>query len=375
MNHDYLTELDADIPVVDTETNRSEYEPKTNALFIAADTGAVYRGDGDEWTLFGTVTPDAPADDPTEPKCPDPESPAEPVDPTEPDTPPTEPLTEGAFLFEGFEDRSYNMIEMPDDTGGYVPDHPEAVVLSDYARTGNTSFRLRVDYDWEYPAGVRRGTNKPIPDHRSTMASKGYSVYGEPFWFAFSLGLDEEWKPDSHVEQVQEFHRDLSKNPGDTLSKKKDYSGSKPGKPISTWVDGNRLKFRNSYVTNGQAHDDIIDGPRVSAGNWYDIVMNLKWVRDDMDDTGFIRVWVNDEQVMDYTGNTTSLDVAPPRPPELRIYKWLWNQSRITPDEKTRTYYFDEVRYGWADATYEDMRPGERPGTSGESVYPEWWPF
>lgn len=286
------------------------------------------------------------------------------------------PLTNGAFLFEGFENREYNMVEMPEDTGGYVPNHPEAVTLSDYARVGDTSFRLRVDYGWEYHDRIRRGSNKPIPDNRSLMASKGYSQWDTPFWFAFSLGLDENWSPDSHIEQVQECHRDLSKNSGDTHEERKASSGSKPGKPVSTQIDGRTLQFRNDWTENGEERNQITEAPEpLEAGNWYDIVYNINWTNElNSDGDGFLRVWVDGEQVVDHTGNTVARDIAPPRPPELRIYKWIWNQSDITPDNTQRTYYFDEVRYGWGDAEYSDMAPGARDGKSGESVYPSWWP-
>lgn len=281
--------------------------------------------------------------------------------------------TGGAFLFEGFEDSNYNMMaDTNEENESFSPNYDDAIVISPYARVGNNSLRLRIDYDWNYPDGIRRGTNKPICDNRDLIEQQGYSQWGEPFWFAFSLGLDSDWQPDSLLDQVHEFHRELSENPGSTNQEKKDYSGSDPGKPITTLIDGNQMQFRNSYVTDGTAYDEFLDGPTVSAGNWYDIVMNLKWVKDDMDDTGFIRVWVNGEQYVDYSGNTTALDVAPPRAPELRIYKWQWdNQS---PDLTRRQYYFDEVRFGWGDAQYSDMVPGPRQGTSGESIYPEWWP-
>lgn len=337
-----------------------EEMPYEDTLFFDLSSGEIYVGDGEEWGEPRWVLP-----------SPDDSDDEESGDDTE-----ESPLTGNAFLFEGFENHDYNMIEMPDDTGGYVPKNPEAVVLSDYSRSGDTSFRLRVDYDWEYPDGVRRGTNKPIPNHRDEMKNQGYSTWNTPFWFAFSLGLDDEWRPDSHIEQVQEFHRDLSDNPGDSLSEKKEYSGSKPGKPVSTQIDGRTMQFRSDWMEDGEAKSFIEPAPfDLKAGQWYDVVMNINWSNErHADGEGFMKIWVNDTLVVDYDGNTVANDVAPPRPPELRIYKWLWNQDRITPDEKTRTYYFDDIRYGWEDAEYSDMIPGEREGTSGESVYPSWWP-
>ena len=49
----YFTDVDSDIPIKDTDANKSNYTPKDGATFIATDTGAVYNGDGSTWTLVG----------------------------------------------------------------------------------------------------------------------------------------------------------------------------------------------------------------------------------------------------------------------------------------------------------------------------------
>ena len=51
--------LDTDAPLIDTEANLSQYTPKTDALFIASDTGERYVGDGSSWVGLpapGTAT-------------------------------------------------------------------------------------------------------------------------------------------------------------------------------------------------------------------------------------------------------------------------------------------------------------------------------
>lgn len=291
--------------------------------------------------------------------------------------PQTGTRTDGAFLYESFEQGDeYNIISVPGGVGEYVPTNNNAIQIDDqFARTGTRSFRLHVDYEWSYPSNIRRGTNKPIPDNRGLMQEQGYSTWEEPIWFAFSLGLPQNWQPDSIVEQVQEFHRDLSENPGGSNGARKDYSGSRSGKPVTTRIDGRTLEIRNDWMADGEEHNQITAAPvTLQAGNWYDVVINAKWTNENNGDgEGFLRVWVNDHLVVDHQGNTVANDVAPPRPPELRIYKWRWDDSSVTPDQRTRTYFFDEIRYGWSHATYEDMVPGSRGNI--ESRYPEWWTF
>lgn len=49
-------QLDTEAPIVDADTARSNYTAKANALYVAHDTGAVYRGDGTSWVQIGDLT-------------------------------------------------------------------------------------------------------------------------------------------------------------------------------------------------------------------------------------------------------------------------------------------------------------------------------
>lgn len=267
------------------------------------------------------------------------------------------------FLHEGFEDDNA-IIDDDETTHTYVPNEPDAITYTtEDARVGTRSLRLHTDYNWDFPSNIRRGTVKPIPESEAwgdlEKRDPPWGVWGQPFWLGFSLGLPSYWVEDNKIEQVFEFHRDLSDNPGDTNQEKKDYSGSSDGKPLSVRIDGTELHFFSNWTEGGVSQVFDIAAPQtLQAGNWYDIVMNIKWTKEDDADTGFQRVWVNDQQVVDYTGDTVANDVAHPRPPEYRIYKWLWDSG--TSNTTERTYYFDEMRYADGDASYEDVTPGVR---------------
>ena len=47
--------LEVATPIVDTDSNRSSYTPKTDALYVTWDNGEVYRGDGNSWDIIGTI--------------------------------------------------------------------------------------------------------------------------------------------------------------------------------------------------------------------------------------------------------------------------------------------------------------------------------
>jgi hypothetical protein len=48
-------QLDSDVEIRDEETNRSQYEPKQGAKFLATDTKKVFLGDGANWNYLTTL--------------------------------------------------------------------------------------------------------------------------------------------------------------------------------------------------------------------------------------------------------------------------------------------------------------------------------
>lgn len=50
-----FSEMDADIPIVDSDGVKSEYEPNERSLYIAKDTGVLYVGDGSSWNKLGSL--------------------------------------------------------------------------------------------------------------------------------------------------------------------------------------------------------------------------------------------------------------------------------------------------------------------------------
>jgi len=46
--------LDTDVEIRDLDANKSNYEPKSGAKFLATDTKHVYLGNGDSWEQFAS---------------------------------------------------------------------------------------------------------------------------------------------------------------------------------------------------------------------------------------------------------------------------------------------------------------------------------
>jgi hypothetical protein len=59
LNENFVA-LDRDVPVWDTESNKSDYTPVTGAHFIATDSGVLYQGDGSAWVAIGELQTDEP---------------------------------------------------------------------------------------------------------------------------------------------------------------------------------------------------------------------------------------------------------------------------------------------------------------------------
>lgn len=53
--NDNFYSLDADVEIRDSDANKTDYQPKSGAKFLATDTGAVYLGDGSEWQRIGDL--------------------------------------------------------------------------------------------------------------------------------------------------------------------------------------------------------------------------------------------------------------------------------------------------------------------------------
>jgi hypothetical protein len=54
--NDNFERIDTDVEIRDTEANLDQYQPNSNAKFLATDTGSVYIGDGQQWQRLGSVT-------------------------------------------------------------------------------------------------------------------------------------------------------------------------------------------------------------------------------------------------------------------------------------------------------------------------------
>jgi len=109
--------------------------------------------------------------------------------------------------------------------------------------------------------------------------------------------------------------------------------------------------FTGTNDTNPIDSGRLDTGFRFERDVWYDIVVNMK-LNDNEDGSGFYRVWVNSQQVVDYAGDLGFSNVT--KNNALRFGQY---SNYFEPGE--RTIYFDEFRQG---TTFADVAPVPEPG-------------
>jgi|APHM01.1.fsa_nt_gi hypothetical protein len=281
---------------------------------------------------------------------------------------------DGVYLHEGFEGGpgDFGSVRVPEE-------HREEALrfVDEPSRTGGQALQLQVkhptEHGWSYDDLNNVRAEVGTHNNRWGYQSDGIGVVGEPFWFAFSLYVPDDWMPDTQPVNLAEFHRDQGANE-DGFDERWGIEGGGSGKPwvlhTSTGGSGeeyDHLEFRNDYLDeSGDFVIDTVEVP-VEPGTWHDIITHVEWSNQFTDTEGRMRIWVDNEQMYDHTGNTF-VDRAGddgrrgPRPLKLSVYKYPW-QYDWEPQRKTEaTWTFDEVRFGTSDATYEDVVPGDGSG-------------
>jgi hypothetical protein len=188
---------------------------------------------------------------------------------------------------------------------------------------------------------VKAGSKAMRIEVRSTDASTSGAIRSEitqdadPLnqdrWYGFSVYL-KDWADDEAGEHVFQWHPNTD-------------TGSAS---MSLWTTGGTF----TYVTNntgGTSNNEYTDLGPVLSNQWVDFVIRIRWATDT---TGLLQVWMKGNLVINRinvkTGAGTSYF-------KLGINKFGWGNSPSTVTK--RILYYDEVRIGNSNATYNDVAP------------------
>lgn len=130
------------------------------------------------------------------------------------------------------------------------------------------------------------------------------------------------------------------------------YSMSNP--PISFLTSNGRFKLNIKYA----ATMNSVDLGPYSTNAWTDLVMHIKF---SYEDDGLIQIWKNGTLILDRKGPNTFKDVVG-NFFKMGIYKFGWAEGYVS-NTTQRTVYFDEVRVGNENSSFNEVAPRSASGT------------
>jgi hypothetical protein len=236
---------------------------------------------------------------------------------------------------------------------------PEVVGPPHPVRAGERSMRTylhRYESDNPYRTEVIVGSSQDAPE--GTERPMLMDV-GAEYWIGFSIYIPPDFVPDTFRLSDVVFQMQATPDPGE------DYRSPVFALEIdeAEWRIIVRYDVRRESPPGNEFTDnETIARPALGAavGAWTDWVIHVRWA---YDDTGYLQVWRNGEQVLERQGPNCANDEHGPHV-AIGLYKWPWRPNAPANWEHrtdNRLYYYDELRIGGAGASYADVAPGDGP--------------
>jgi hypothetical protein len=176
--------------------------------------------------------------------------------------------------------------------------------------------------------------------HAMMTRTNAYSLGGTGF-YGFAFFLSNTWdQSGSQQYQLFQFIANYSSTGCD------DWQPS-----TMVWVSGNRLNTRRNYGSSAcnRTTQTFSGLATVTRGVWNRVVIQGRWVNDS---SGFLRLWYNGSQVLNFSGATT-INASNPYRMDVGLYANSWyDQGQVT-GQSDRQAWFDNIRiattYGEAD--------------------------
>ncbi|WP_186756796.1 polysaccharide lyase [Echinicola salinicaeni] len=163
-------------------------------------------------------------------------------------------------------------------------------------------------------------------------------------WYSYTLYLPSaDYKIDSNYDIISQWHQ-----------------GAGTGSPTLTFrVTNDRFQLEHGDHADNRKKYDLAP---VQKDQWMDVVFHV--VHSSGSD-GLVEIWLDGQKVIDLEGGNMDARYDLPRW-KMGIYKDDWNGSETT-DSKRRVLFFDNVRLGNKDASFEEMSSmGESPAPNPE---------
>ncbi|MEP3389136.1 MAG: polysaccharide lyase [Reichenbachiella sp.] len=286
----------------------------------------------------------------------------EPIEITETEKPTVKPV--GLIAEDNFESGTWNNF--------WVRDWRQcceysAQFQSDVVRSGQYAVRFELDYlDGQYQ--IINGTKNN--GTRSSANFGDYERYGKigtEEWYGLSTYLEPPYDPDPCGELIFQWHGQADYDLGEgSLSP-----------PLALYLEDGEyvVKLRHTDKRVATNNDLVVQKLFVEpyvAGQWVDWIFHMKWDYKGSGN-GFVEVWKNGVQVVDYQGPNCYNDLNNLFW-TMGVYKWPWKTCQTGEDfpaccaENGRPYddcnsnvtnrvmYVDNFKVAGAGATLEDMK-------------------
>jgi hypothetical protein len=210
--------------------------------------------------------------------------------------------------------------------------------------TASTDFARRGRYS------MKAFINKA--DKRAEAVCTMRGTVGGVNWYGWSVYVPADQPNDGKFDIISQFHDWHNGQPAWAVD------GTAPTN-ITLGEDG-MLRFSLKHqgpvdpVTgNPTTVHPLFDLAPATKGAWHDFVVNVRWTHLS---TGFLKVWLNGELLVDYTG-PTYMDYGAGKGPYFKMgdYKGIYNWPGTGP----RYFYMDEFRMGGESCTYDEVNPAQ----------------
>jgi hypothetical protein len=188
--------------------------------------------------------------------------------------------------------------------------------------------------------------------HRSEVTGLRSAPYGE-FKYGWSIYLPKDFDGATFFTIITQWH---------SWGSGKDYVISPPGPPTCLVISKDKwdllLRYQDGTSGNATKKNFDLGSIQPDLGKWTDFVMEVNW-QSPQTGGGYLRLWKNGQQVVNYEGPTWFDDKTSGPFFKLGIYKgsggWKGEESRAIA-------YFDEFRMGDKSISRDAVDPAKQSG-------------
>ncbi|MGK7912995.1 MAG: DUF4347 domain-containing protein [Synechococcus sp.] len=187
---------------------------------------------------------------------------------------------------------------------------------------------------------LRRGDPKVSNKHRAELVPKLNGVrFGQTYTYEFKNFIPNDWKNDGSAETIAQWHGRPDRNLGEPFRRA----------AMALRVKGGRyalvIRSDSDRVTNTKQKGTFKEvdpwSGNLQKGRWVSWRFQIKWShRGD----GFVRVFQNGKQVLNYNGANSYNDAAAPYM-KFGIYKPDWTVSPGKSSTSRRVLYYDDIKF------------------------------